>query len=121
MRYLFSMRQKKISFAIKNLYPLELRDQLTDRTMKSAAISPAAKCFELSNEECLRIAAAYDEIIKEYPHVENYNFRAQRPKGFPVGQLEQNDIFAENQENIADNSNCNDTELSFTYDDYLKY
>lgn len=123
MRYLFSMRQKPITFAIKNLYPLELRDQLTDRTVKSASISPAAKCFELSNEECLRIATVYDEIIKEYPHVDNYNFRAPRPKGYPVSQLKQNDIFNETQENIDDNNNSsvNDTDVSNTYDDYLKY
>lgn len=122
MRYLFSMRQKKIIFAIKNLYPLELRDQLADRTVKMASISASAKCYELSNEECLRVATAYDEIIKEYPDIDNYNYRAPRPKSFAVGQLKQDDIFNENQENINNNSiDNNNTELCETYDDYLKY
>lgn len=121
MRYLFSMRQKKISFAVKNLYPLELRDTLTDRTLKSAGISETAKCYELSNEECLRIAAAYSEIIKEYPLVENYNYRARRTKGFNVGHLEQDDIFNDSQAMCANESNDNGAELSSTYDDYLKY
>lgn len=115
MRYLFSMRQKPIIHAIRNLYPLELRDQLADRTAKLASVSPAAKCYELSTEECLRIATAYDEIAKEYPHVDNYNYRAPRPKGFDVGHLQQSDIFNENQEN------ADDEDLSTTYDDYLKF
>lgn len=115
MRYLFSMRQKPIIYAIRNLYPLELRDQLADRTAKLASVSPAAKCYELSTEECLRIATAYDEIAKEYPHVDNYNYRAPRPKGFDVGHLQQSDIFNENQEN------ADDEDLSTTYDDYLKF
>lgn len=115
MRYLFSMRQKPIIYAIRNLYPLELRDQLADRTAKLASVSPAAKCYELSTEECLRVATAYDEIAKEYPHVDNYNYRAPRPKGFDVGHLQQSDIFNENQEN------ADDEDLSTTYDDYLKF
>lgn len=122
MRYLFSMRQKKITFAIKNLYPLEMRDALAERTIKSAGLSASAKCFELSNEECLSVANAYNEIIKEHPHIDNYDFRAPRPKGFDVRQLEQNDIFAENEENSAHKSlTTNHAELSSTYDDYLKY
>lgn len=122
MRYLFSMRQKTIVFAIKNLYPLELCDELTDRTIKLAGVSPLAKCFELSNEECLRIATVYDEIIKEYPHVHNYDFRAPRSKGFDVKHLQLNDIFTEDQENFAHNlRRINDGERSSTYDDYLKY
>lgn len=106
MRYLFSMRQKKIFFAVKNLYPTELCEELTNRTFEQAAVSPLAKCFEISNEECLRIANAYNDIIVEYPNVANYNYRAPRPKNFDIGVLQESDIFHDlNDDPINDESN----------------
>lgn len=113
MRYLFSMRQKKIRFAIKNLYPPDLCEQLTNRTFETAAVSPLAKCFEISNEECLRLANAYNDIITEYPNVANYNYRASRKKYFDVHTLQQSDIF--------DDLNVDPISSDSEYNDYTKY
>lgn len=114
MRYLFSMRQKKILHCIKNLYPDELRTELTERTFASAKVSPEAKCFELSNEECLRLATVYNDILKEYPNIENYNYRAQRFKDFNVNMLEQSDILDENYDEL----NPIDGDLDSNHDNY---
>lgn len=111
MRYLFSMRQKKIRFAVKNLYPPELCDELTNRTFEQAAVSPLAKCFEISNEECLRIANAYNDILAEYPNVANYNYRAPRSKNFDIGTLQECDIFHD----------LNTDPVNSESDDYTKY
>lgn len=123
MRYLFSMRQRAIKHAVANLYPNELCNDLTERTFAQAEVNPLAKCFEISNEECLRIANAYYVIINEYPNVENYNYRAPRPKAFNVGMLQQNDIFAKNCiENVEPEINPNHSEPGEQYDnDYTKY
>lgn len=122
MRYLFSMRPKKIKHAIANLYPSEQREKLTNRTFAEAAVSPLAKCFELSNEECLRLANSYNDIIKEYPHVENFNYRAPRVKGFDVAALEQSDI---NCGSNGDDLDANDIQFQSdsedNNDDYREY
>lgn len=116
LRYLFSMRPKKIKHAISNLYPTELREELTDRTFKQAAVSPLAKCFELSNEECIRLASAYSDIIKEYPNVENFNYRGPRSKTFNAKALTQSDILDEDDKNDL-NFNATGDEV----DDYTEY
>lgn len=112
MRYLFSMRQKKIHYAIRNLYPPELRDELAAATFIISGVSSEAKAFELSNEECLKIASAYSEILKEHPHVDNYNYRARKVKAFKVDLLESSDIFTEEAELM---------DVIEDDDDYLKY
>lgn len=96
MRYLFSMRNRKIFYAVANLYPNELRAVLTEQTFKLAEVSSEAKCFHLSNEECLRIASAYSEILKMHPLVDNFNYRACKQQKFDVGKLTQSDILDEN-------------------------
>lgn len=121
MRYLFSMRQKKIYHAIKNLYPGELCLDLTNRTFAMAEISPEAKCFQLSNEECIKLASAYNDILKEHPIIENYNYRAPRQKAFDVRMLDQGDIFDDTQ-NVDNNTHgLFGAESESTFDDYTKY
>lgn len=75
-RYIFSMRQKFVRRGISNLYPPKDRDELTLRTFDAANVDPEARSFQLSNEECVRLADAYAEILKEYPAYENFNYRA---------------------------------------------
>jgi len=75
-RYIFSMRQKFCRRGVSNLYPEDLRDELTKKTFDMAEVNPEARSFQLSVDECLRIATAYNELIKIYPHVESYNYRA---------------------------------------------
>lgn len=76
MRHLFSMRQKYCRRGISNLYPEDLRDELTAETFDVADVNPESRSFELSVEECLRLAQAYSEQIKRYPHIATYNYRA---------------------------------------------
>lgn len=76
MRHIFSMRQKYVRRGIANLYPEKVQDELTARTFGMADVNPQARSFELSNEECLRIADAYYQILEEHPSYASYNYRA---------------------------------------------
>lgn len=76
MRHIFSMRQKYVRRGVANLYPEDDRDELTTRTFGMADVDPEARSFQLSNEECLRIADAYQKILEENPSYASYNFRA---------------------------------------------
>lgn len=76
MRHLFSMRQKYVRRGIGTLYPDEVRDDLTQRTFDTADVDPVARSFELSNEECLRLAEAYFGLCQENAGLYEYNFRA---------------------------------------------
>lgn len=115
MRYLFSMRQRKIFYAISNLYPTELRPELTEKTFGMTKISSDAKCFQLSNEECLELASAYSKILEEHPHIEHYNYRASKKQSYDVGLLAQADVSVDNiQHPEFDNDNID-------YDSFEKY
>lgn len=76
VRHIFSMRQKYCRRGIANLYPPNDRDELTEKTFILAEVDPHARSFELSNEECLRLAGAYQKVIKEFPSYEAFNYRA---------------------------------------------
>lgn len=78
VRHIFSMRQKYCRRGISNLYPEEMRDELTDRTFEAADVDPQSRSFQLSNEECLRLASAYRDLIVEYPEIEGFDYRACR-------------------------------------------
>jgi dimethyladenosine transferase 1, mitochondrial len=75
-RNIFQFRQKFVRKCILRLYPPKDAEELTDRTFDIAKVDPEARSFQLSNEECIRLAGAYAEILKEYPSYENYNHRA---------------------------------------------
>lgn len=77
-RYIFSMRQKYCRRGVSNLYPENQRDELTDETFKMSEVDPEARSFQLSVDECLRIAKAYHELLKVHPHIESYNYRASK-------------------------------------------
>lgn len=76
VRHIFSMRQKYVRRGIANLYPPKDQEELTARTFTMARVDPEARSFELSNEECLRLAEVYQKIIEEYPTYAAYNYRA---------------------------------------------
>lgn len=76
MRHIFSMRQKYVRRGIANLYPPKDADELTARTFGQAQVDPEARSFELSTEECLRIADSYSKILEDYPSYSEYNYRA---------------------------------------------
>lgn len=76
MRHIFSMRQKYCRRGVSNLYPPEMRDELTKQTFDVAEVDPLARSFQLSVEECLRVAAAYSQLVAVHPEIANYNYRA---------------------------------------------
>lgn len=76
VRHIFSMRQKYCRRGVCNLYPEEMRDELTVRTFEAADVDPESRSFQLSTEECIRIAQAYSDIVQCYPAIESYNYRA---------------------------------------------
>lgn len=78
MRYIFSMRQKYVKRGVENLFPPKVRDELTYHVFKTAEIDPMLRSYQLSNEETLRIAQVYYQILQEYPEIDRYNHRAQR-------------------------------------------
>ncbi|KAG5676854.1 hypothetical protein PVAND_006661 [Polypedilum vanderplanki] len=75
MRYIFSMRQKYVRRGIQNLFPPKIRDDLTKRIFYEADIDSQSRSFQLSNEECLRLAQVYYNIIQEHPVIDSYNYR----------------------------------------------
>lgn len=76
IRHIFSMRQKYVRRGIANLYPKEVEAEFTKETFDKADVDPIARSFQLSNEECLRLADAYSKIIERHPEIADYNYRA---------------------------------------------
>ncbi|XP_058832968.1 dimethyladenosine transferase 1, mitochondrial-like [Topomyia yanbarensis] len=80
VRHIFSMRQKYCRRGVANLYPPDVREELTELTFRMADVDPLARSFQLSTEECLRIAEAYDLLTKSKPDIRHYNYRAPKEK-----------------------------------------
>lgn len=76
VRHIFSMRQKFCRRGVETLFPENVQEELTDRTFKLADVDHHARPFQLSNDECLRIAQAYQDIIRDHPKINEYNYRA---------------------------------------------
>lgn len=77
-RYLFSMRQKYCRRGMSNLFHPEIRDEYTKRLFLMADIDPEARSFQISNEEFLRLANAYHNLLQENPAIGDYDYRAPR-------------------------------------------
>lgn len=72
------MRQKYVRRGIANLYPKEAEIELTKETFDNADIDPQARSFQLSTEECLRLADSYQKMLIKYPELADYNFHKAR-------------------------------------------
>lgn len=79
IRHIFSMRQKYCRRGYGTLFPEEDRDNITDELFRNADVVSILRPFQLSVEECLRLADAYYEFIQKNPNIANYDYRA--PKG----------------------------------------
>ena len=91
MRYIFSMRQKYCRRGISNLYPEDLREELTLQTFEAADVDPESRSFQLSVEECLRLAQAYSDLLEINPHIGVYNYRAcKNPKEIALVEIDDN-------------------------------
>lgn len=78
MRHIFSMRQRFVRRGIANLYPPEVREDLTNHTFLEAGIDPETRSYQLSNEECVRLANVYSLILAKHPEIDAYNYRARK-------------------------------------------
>lgn len=78
LRNTFNMRQKYSRRSVSTLFPEDLRDDLTERIFEMADVDPLIRPFQISNFEFKRLCHAYNELIKEYPHVASYDFRSRR-------------------------------------------
>ncbi|XP_055705485.1 dimethyladenosine transferase 1, mitochondrial [Phlebotomus papatasi] len=86
VRYIFSMRQKYVRRGISNLFPEDVREEFTEKLFQEADLDPTLRSFQLSVEECLRLADAYSKIIEIYPKIDEFNYRAPKSQRFPLFQ-----------------------------------
>lgn len=80
VRQIFSMRQKYSIRGAQTLFPPEVREEMALRMYKMADIDPVTKSFQITNGEFARIVDAYAEVIKLYPELEHYDYRAPKNK-----------------------------------------
>ncbi|CAH0694335.1 unnamed protein product [Spodoptera exigua] len=78
VRQIFSMRQKYSIRGAQTLFPEHVREEMALRMYKMADIDPVTRPYQIANMEFCRICHAYNEIIKEYPEFEHYDYRAQK-------------------------------------------
>ncbi|XP_017843702.2 dimethyladenosine transferase 1, mitochondrial [Drosophila busckii] len=76
VRHIFSMRQKYCRRGYSNLLPPEEREEHTHLLFERADVKDTLRPFELSVEECLRLATVYAEHVAAYPEVAKYDYRA---------------------------------------------
>ncbi|KAH8259750.1 hypothetical protein KR026_009829 [Drosophila bipectinata] len=76
VRHIFSMRQKYCRRGYGTLFPQEGREEITHNLFQRAEVQDTLRSFELSVEQCLRLAEAYSEYIASHPEVEKYDYRA---------------------------------------------
>lgn len=122
-RHIFSMRQKYVRRGIANLYPKEVEAEFTKETFEIADVDPHARSFQLSTEECLRLADAYQKIILRHPDIADYNYRAcKKPKpeviSNPVNEIQTTSPIDEITKNNIDK---NDLIKQHPDDDYTKF
>ncbi|KAJ0178504.1 hypothetical protein K1T71_006327 [Dendrolimus kikuchii] len=80
VRQIFSMRQKYSIRGAQTLFPEKVREEMALRMYKIADIDPITRPYQIANMEFARLCHAYNEIIKMYPALENYDFRAPKDK-----------------------------------------
>uniref|UniRef100_A0A1B0BRU2 rRNA adenine N(6)-methyltransferase n=1 Tax=Glossina palpalis gambiensis TaxID=67801 RepID=A0A1B0BRU2_9MUSC len=76
VRHIFNMRQKYCRRGFETLFPPDQRESVTFELFKEADVEDTVRPFQLSVDECLRLATAYSNFIQNNPEVESYNFRA---------------------------------------------
>uniref|UniRef100_A0A1B0CTH1 rRNA adenine N(6)-methyltransferase n=1 Tax=Lutzomyia longipalpis TaxID=7200 RepID=A0A1B0CTH1_LUTLO len=84
VRYIFAMRQKYIQRGISNLFPEDVRQAFTEQMFQEADLDPTMRSFQLSVEECLRLAECYHKIIQIYPKIDEFNYRAPKNQRHPL-------------------------------------
>lgn len=80
VRQIFSMRQKYSIRGAQTLFPENVRYEMALKMYKMADIDPVTRPFQIANMEFARLVDAYAEIIKQYPELEHYDYRAPKNK-----------------------------------------
>ncbi|XP_049314811.1 dimethyladenosine transferase 1, mitochondrial [Bactrocera dorsalis] len=78
VRHIFNMRQKYCRRGYSTLFPPEDREDVTDTLFELADVDPTVRPFELSVEECLRLATVYSDFKDKHPEVARYDYRARK-------------------------------------------
>ncbi|KAH8322682.1 hypothetical protein KR059_002982 [Drosophila kikkawai] len=76
VRHIFSMRQKYCRRGYGTLFPPEDREEVTEKLFQRAEVQDTLRSFELSVEQCLRLAEVYAEYVNAHPEVASYDYRA---------------------------------------------
>lgn len=76
VRTIFNMRQKYSIRGVGNLFPEDIRQNLSLKMFELADLDYHIRPFQINNEEFARLCYAYKVICDKYPEVENYDFRA---------------------------------------------
>ncbi|EDW94180.2 uncharacterized protein Dyak_GE21840, partial [Drosophila yakuba] len=82
VRHIFSMRQKYCRRGFGTLLPPEDREDVTQKLFQRAEVQDTLRSFELTVEQCLRLAEVYSEHLVTRPEVAAYDYRA--PKNAEV-------------------------------------
>ncbi|XP_017479255.1 PREDICTED: dimethyladenosine transferase 1, mitochondrial [Rhagoletis zephyria] len=78
VRHIFNMRQKYCRRGFSTLFPPEERDEMTDTSFELADVDPTVRPFQLSVDECLRLATVYADFKEKHPEVASYDYRARK-------------------------------------------
>ncbi|XP_054733276.1 dimethyladenosine transferase 1, mitochondrial [Anastrepha obliqua] len=78
LRHIFNMRQKYCRRGYSTLFPPEEREEITDMLFELADVDPTVRPFELSVDECLRLATVYAGYKDKHPEVADYDYRARK-------------------------------------------
>lgn len=80
VRHIFSMRQKYCRRGFGTLFPPDIRDEIVDELFERADVGDTLRPFQLSTDECLRLATVYAEVIEKYPEIAIYDYRGPKKK-----------------------------------------
>ncbi|XP_030372098.1 dimethyladenosine transferase 1, mitochondrial [Scaptodrosophila lebanonensis] len=78
VRHIFNMRQKYCRRGFSTLFPPDGREEATQMLFHQADVQDTLRPFELSVDECLRLAHVYADYAAANPEVASYDYRAQK-------------------------------------------
>ncbi|XP_073843259.1 mitochondrial transcription factor B1 isoform X1 [Musca autumnalis] len=91
VRHIFNMRQKYCRRGYGTLFPPQDRDDICYELFQRADVEDTLRPFQLSVDECIRLATVYKEFVDRNPDMALYDFRAQ--KNSPLSTEMQSDEY----------------------------
>lgn len=89
VRQIFSMRGKYSIRGAETLFPENVRNVMALKMYSMADIDPVTRPYQIAISEFGRLCTAYSEIIKKYPELENYDYRAPKTKNTPENVVDE--------------------------------